>query len=91
MSADYNFNMRFNTNGITGFSPSMLGICPDAAGCQQGKKVPEWWAWVSQENMERMAQGIEGIYPTQYYGDIFIGNANRLDEMFATRFPISTT
>lgn len=91
MSVDYNFNMRFNTNGITGFSPSMSEYAQMWLAANKEEKVPEWWAWVSQENMERMAQGIEGIYPTQYYGDIFIGNANRLDEMFATVFPISTT
>ena len=52
----------------------------------KGEKVPNWWAWVSEENMLKMQQGIEGMYPTQYYGDIFIGNANRIDELFATRF-----
>lgn len=86
VSVDYNFNMRFNTNGITGFSPSMSEYAQMWLAANKEEKVPDWWAWVSQENMERMAQGIEGIYPTQFYGDIFIGNANRLDEMFATRF-----
>lgn len=86
VSVDYNFNMRFNTNGITGFSPSMSEYAGMWLAANKEEKVPNWWAWVSQANMERMAQGIEGIYPTQYYGDIFIGNANRLDEMFATRF-----
>lgn len=86
VSVDYNFNMRFNTNGITGFSPSMSEYAQMWLAANKEEKVPDWWAWVSQANMEKMAQGIEGIYPTQYYGDIFIGNANRLDEMFATRF-----
>lgn len=86
VSVDYNFNMRFNTNGITGFSPSMSEYAQMWLAANKEEKVPDWWAWISQENMERMAQGIEGIYPTQFYGDIFIGNANRLDEMFATRF-----
>lgn len=86
VSVDYNFNMRFNTNGITGFSPSMSEYAQMWLAANKEEKVPDWWAWVSQANMEKMAQGIEGIYPTQYYGDIFIGNANRLEEMFATRF-----
>ena len=86
VSVDYNFNMRFNTNGITGFSPSMSEYAQMWLAANEEEKVPDWWAWVSQANMEKMAQGIEGIYPTQYYGDIFIGNANRLEEMFATRF-----
>ena len=86
VSVDYNFNMRFNTNGITGFSPSMSEYAQMWLAANKEEKVPDWWAWVSQENMERMAQGIEGMYPTRFYGDIFIGNANRLEEMFATRF-----
>ena len=86
VSVDYSFNMRFNTNGITGFSPSMSEYAQMWLAANKEEKVPDWWTWVSQANMERMAQGIEGIYPTLYYGDIFIGNANRLDELFATRF-----
>lgn len=85
VSVDYNFNMRFNTNGITSYSPDMSEYAQMWLAANKEEKTPNWWAWVSQENMERMAQGIEGIYPTQYYGDIFIGNANRIDELFATK------
>ena len=64
--------------------------CPNMLKCgwlpTEKKPFLTRWAWVSQENMEKMAQGIEGIYHTQYYGDIFLGNGNRLDELFATRY-----
>lgn len=86
VNVDYNFNMRFTTDGITGFSPSMAEYAQMWLSANKEEKVPYWWAWVSKENMEKMAQGIAGIYPTQYYGDIFLADANRLDEMFATRY-----
>lgn len=86
LTVDYNFNMRFNTLGITGYSSTMQQYAQMWLAANDEEEVEDWWAWVSRENMEKMAQGIEGIYPTQYYGDIFIGNANRIDEMFATRF-----
>lgn len=86
VSVDYSFNMRFTTDGITGFSPSMSQYAQMWLAANREETVPDWWAWVSQENMEKMAQGIEGIYHTQYYGDIFLGNGNRLDELFATRY-----
>lgn len=86
VNVDYSFNMRFSTPGITNFSPDMKQYATMWIEGNKGEKVPNWWAWVSEDNMLKMQQGIEGIYPTQYYGDIFIGNANRIDEMFATRF-----
>lgn len=86
LKVDYNFNMRFNTLGITGYSSTMEEYAQMWLAANDEEEVENWWAWVSRDNMEKMAQGIEGIYPTQYYGDIFIGNANRIDEMFATRF-----
>ena len=84
VSVDYNFNMRFNTNGITGYSPDMSEYARMWLAANKEEKTPNWWVWVSQANLERMAQGIEGIYSTNY-GDIFIGNANRIDELFATK------
>lgn len=86
VNVDYSFNMRFSTLGITNFSPDMSQYATMWIEGNKGEKVPNWWAWVSEENMLKMQQGIEGMYPTQYYGDIFIGNANRIDELFATRF-----
>ena len=85
VTVDYSFNMRFSTPGITNFSPSMSEYASIWIEANKEERVPNWWGWLSEENMLKMQQGIEGIYPT-YWGDIFIGNANRLDEMFATRF-----
>lgn len=85
VTVDYSFNMRFSTPGITNFSPSMSEYASIWIEANKEERVPNWWGWLSEENMLKMQQGIEGIYPT-YWGDIFIGNANRLDEMFVTRF-----
>lgn len=86
VNVDYSFNMRFTTPGITSFSPDMKQYATMWIEGNKGEVVQNWWAWMSEENMLKMQQGIEGIYPTQYYGDIFLGNANRIDELFATRF-----
>ncbi len=86
VNVDYSFNMRFSTPGVTSYSPTMSEYATMWIEANKEEKIPYWWAWISEENMSKMQQGIEGIYPTQYYGDIFIGNANRIEEMFATRF-----
>ncbi|HKZ68419.1 MAG TPA: SusC/RagA family TonB-linked outer membrane protein, partial [Chitinophagaceae bacterium] len=46
---------------------------------------PNWWVWGNKDNMLKMQQGYEGVYPL--FGiDYFIFNANRIDEMFARRY-----
>ena len=47
----------------------------------------DWWGW-GEENLKKMAQGIEGIYESTVadWGTMFVGNANRLDELFARRY-----
>ena len=86
VSVNYDFNMRFNTNGITNYSPTMSEYATMWIEANKEEIVPNWWGWISEENMRKMQQGIEGIYPTAYWGEIFIGDANRIDEMFATRY-----
>lgn len=86
VSVNYDFNMRFNTNGITNYSPTMSEYATMWIEGNKEEIVPNWWGWISEENMRKMQQGIEGIYPTAYWGEIFIGDANRIDEMFATRY-----
>lgn len=89
VTVDYNFNMRFTTNGIMAFSPSMQEYASMWIAANKEQKVKNWWNWTSEENMLKMQQGIEGIYHTntEDWGyDLFIGNANRLEEMFARRY-----
>ena len=88
-TVDYNFNMRFTTNGIMAFSPSMQEYASMWIEANKEQKVKNWWNWSTEENMLKMQQGIEGIYHTNakdWGYDIFVGNANRLEEMFARRY-----
>lgn len=86
VSVEYGFNMRFTTNGITGYSPSMQQYATMWLEANKEESIPDWWVWVNKENLLKMQSGYEGIYHTDSYGDIFIGNANRIDEMFARRY-----
>lgn len=86
LKIDYSNNLRFTTNGITGYSPNMQEYATMWIEANAQEPVPEWWGWISLENMQKMQQGIEDVYPTQFWGDVFIGNGNRIDELFARRY-----
>ncbi len=86
VQVDYSNNLRFTSNGITGYATDMKQYATVWLEANKEEAIPNWWGWVSRENMERMQQGVEGIYPTQFWGDLFIGNSNRIDELFARRY-----
>lgn len=86
VQVDYSNNLRFTTNGITGYATDMKQYATVWLEANKEEQIPNWWGYISRENMERMQQGVEGIYPTQFWGDLFIGNSNRIDEMFARRY-----
>lgn len=86
VQVDYSNNLRFTSNGITGYATDMKQYATVWLEANKEETIPNWWGWVSKENMERMQQGVEGIYPTQFWGDLFIGNSNRIDELFARRY-----
>jgi len=83
---DYSGNMRFTTNGITAFSPNMQQYATLWIEANKEEAIPNWWGWVDLPTMQKMQQGVEGIYHTQYWGDVFLGNADRIHEMFARRY-----
>ena len=82
---EYSNNIRFTKNGITDYSASPQQYASIWLDANKEESVPNWWGWASKENMERMASGTEGIYTTQFWGDVFIGQGNRINEMFANR------
>lgn len=86
VQVDYSNNLRFTSNGITGYATDMKQYATVWLEANKEEEIPNWWGWVSRENMEKMQQGIEGIYPTQFWGDLFVGNSNRIDELFARRY-----
>ena len=85
VKVDYTGNLRFTTNGITGYSPNMQEYATMWLEANKEETIPNWWVWGNKDNMQKMQQGYEGAYPL--FGiDYYIFNANRLDEMFARRY-----
>jgi len=83
---DYNGNFRFSTPGVTAYSPTMQQYATMWIDANKEETIPNWWGWVSLENMQKMQQGIAGIYQTAYWGNIFIANGQRTAEMFQRRY-----
>ncbi len=85
LKVDYSSNVRFTTNGITGYSPSMSQYATMWLEANKEETVPNYWVWQTKDNLLKMQQGVEGKY--DLFGiDFYIYNANRLKEMFATRY-----
>ena len=82
---DYTGNMRFSSNGIIGYSPNMSQYATMWLEANKEESVPNWWVWQNKANLLKMQQGVEGAYPL-FGTDYFIFNANRIDEMFGTRY-----
>ncbi|MDN3670439.1 TonB-dependent receptor [Echinicola jeungdonensis] len=49
-----------------------------------------YWGWVDRETLVRMRDEGPGIYTTQYWGDIFLGEGNRFDDMYGTSYSNQT-
>lgn len=81
MKVEYKGSFRYNTIGIRPPTPSMQEYATLylEAGDQDG--LNDYWNWGTRENLEAMQRGEEGIYSISW-GDVFIGNANRFDELF---------
>ena len=85
LKVDYSNNLRFTTNGITDFSPNMQQYASVWLEANKEETVPNYWVWGNKDNLLKMQQGVEGAY--QLFGvDYYIFNANRVNEMFATRY-----
>ena len=85
---DFSSNLRFTTNGITGYSPSMQQYATVWLEANKEETNPNWWVWGNQDNLLKMQSGYEGAYhfATWPTVDYFVFNANRIKEMFATRY-----
>lgn len=85
MKIDLSTTTRVNTLGIRPQSPTMqqyATIWLDAA--KEDGAQANYWGWQSKENLQLMQSGHAGIYSTLYWGDIYIANAPRYDEMFGS-------
>ncbi|WP_442795962.1 SusC/RagA family TonB-linked outer membrane protein [Pelobium manganitolerans] len=87
VKVDYNGNFRFNTNGLVAYSPSMQEYATMWIEANKEETVPNWWIW-GEDNVKKMAAGVEGKYDIANFSgvDFYIYNANRIDEMFSTRY-----
>ncbi|AXP82781.1 TonB-dependent Receptor Plug Domain protein [Mariniflexile rhizosphaerae] len=85
MTVNFTSNLRFNTIGIRPPTPTMQQYATVwLDGTDQDGVNAGYWGWRNRETLERMQSGEEGIYTTQYWGDIFIGNYPRFDDMYDT-------
>ncbi|WP_321345278.1 TonB-dependent receptor [uncultured Draconibacterium sp.] len=83
MNVEFGSKVMINSVGIRPPTPTMneyATVWLEAA--EQDGEQANYWGWQSEENLLRMQTGEEGIYPTQYWGDIFIGDYPRFDEMY---------
>jgi TonB-linked SusC/RagA family outer membrane protein len=85
---DLSSNIRFTTNGITGYSPNMQEYATMWLEANKEETNPNWWVWGNKNNLLKMQQGVEGAYNFATWPgvDYFIYNANRINEMFARRY-----
>jgi TonB-linked SusC/RagA family outer membrane protein len=85
---DLSSNLRFTTNGITGYSPTMQQYATMWLEANKEETNPNWWVWGNQDNLLKMQSGYEGAYHFSTWPtvDYYIFNANRIKEMFATRY-----
>lgn len=82
---DYNYNARINTIGLRAPAPNMQQYAGMYLDANKEEVKPDYWNWDNAENLEKMKAGVEGIYNTRAWGYIFVGNADRFDELFETR------
>ncbi len=82
----YSNNFRLGTPGIRPPTPSMQEYAQLWLDADDEDQIGFYWAWASRENLERMAAGEEGIYNTSFYGDIYVGNYDRYEDLFGYNF-----
>ncbi|WNH10581.1 SusC/RagA family TonB-linked outer membrane protein [Thalassobellus suaedae] len=87
-------NFRVNTIGI---KPAVSGLRDyaalniDATDQDLAYAGTAWyWGWVNRETLVRMRDEGPGIYTTQYWGDIYLGEGNRFNDMYGTSYSNQT-
>ncbi len=84
VKVNFSTNLRFVKNGLVGYSPSMKEYASMWVEANKEETVPNWWIW-GENNLKNMQQGVEGKYDL-FGTDFFVFNANRIEEMFSTRY-----
>ncbi len=86
MKLNFSSNTRLNTIGIMPQSATMQEYATVWLEAADQDRVPLYWGWVSRENLERMQTGEPGIYPTQYWGDMYMEPSQRADDMWGNSY-----
>jgi TonB-linked SusC/RagA family outer membrane protein len=84
IKVEYGNNYKYNTIGIRPPAPTMEQYATSFLNAYQQDGINTIWGWGTTDNLLKMQQGVEGIYTTALWGDVFIGKANRFDEMFGS-------
>ena len=82
LKVDYTGTFRLNTIGIRPPSPDMSEYSTVWLEAASQDDVPVYWGWQNEENLRLMQSNYEGIYPTAFWGDIYLGNNPRFEEMY---------
>lgn len=83
LMVDITSQVRINTIGIRPPTPTLqeyATVWLEAA--EQDGDQRTYWGWQTEENLLRMQRGEEGIYPTEFWGDMYVGDHPRFDEMY---------
>ncbi|RNL82377.1 TonB-dependent receptor [Sinomicrobium pectinilyticum] len=87
-------NFRVNTIGIR---PAVSGIRKYAGMFMEATDedlayagTAWYWGWVNRETLVRMQTEGPGVYTTEYWGDIYLGDASRFDDMYGTSYSHQT-
>lgn len=81
---EYGNNFKYNTIGIRPPAPTMEEYATSFLNAYNEDGIDNIWGWGTRDNLINMQKGIEGIYSTALWGDVFVGRANRFDEMFGS-------
>lgn len=85
MKVNFSSNFSIQTIGIRPTSPTMAEYATvwlEAA--EQDGDYPLYWGWSTKDNLLDMQQNKAQYYSTAYWGDLYLANAPRFDEMYGS-------
>ncbi|WP_321373339.1 TonB-dependent receptor [uncultured Draconibacterium sp.] len=85
MKVNITSNVSVQTLGISPVIPSMAdyGTVWLEAAAQDGD-YPRYWGWGTEENLIDFSNNVARYYSTVYWGDVYLMNAPRYDDMYGS-------
>ena len=85
MKVNFTSNVSIQTLGVRPTSPTMGQYATTfLEAAEQDGDYANYWGWQTKENLLRMQQNEAGYYSTSYWGDIYLENSPRYDEMYGS-------